>query len=310
MEHGNSSQADWREARVVAAFGRQFLLRNAAGDTRAARPLGRTQRLVCGDRVLCSVDSQHDELRIESHQSRSSSLWRSDTQGRSELVAANITLLVIVLAPEPKPDFFVIDRYLAAATCAPAHALLVSNKCDQPMAPEAEASLAELQSLGYATLQCSCTSTFGLATLMQRLAGQSALLVGQSGVGKSSLLAALLPESQQPTGELTRDLEGRHTTTATRLFTLPNGGELLDSPGVRDFAPALDQLDPAALGFLELQSLAPQCRFSDCRHLQEPQCAVRQAVELGSMSARRYESYRRLRRLHEALQQQLNRGRR
>jgi ribosome biogenesis GTPase len=306
----NSSPLDWNRARITAAFGRQFLVRNAAGATRTARPLGRAQRLVCGDRVVCSVDEQHDELRIESHLQRSSSLWRSDAQGRSELIAANITLLVVVLAPAPKPDFFVIDRYLAAAACAPAQALLVCNKCDQEQTDEAESLLGELRALGIETLQCSCRSGQGLAELRALLQPHCGLLVGQSGVGKSSLLAALVPESEQATAELTREQEGRHTTTATRLYALPDGGELLDSPGVRDFAPALDQLDAASLGFVELQTLAPACRFSDCRHLQEPHCAVRQAVDAGRMSARRYESYRRLRRQYDALHQSSNRGRR
>ena len=306
----NSSPQDWNRARITAAFGRQFLVRNATGSTRTARPLGRVQRLVCGDRVVCSVDEQHDELRIESHLQRSSSLWRSDAQGRSELIAANITLLVVVLAPAPKPDFFVIDRYLAAASCAPAQVLLVCNKCDQEQTHEAESLLDELRALGIVTLQCSCRSGQGLSELRAQLQPHCGLLVGQSGVGKSSLLAALVPASQQATAELTREQEGRHTTTATRLYALPDGGELLDSPGVRDFAPALDQLDAASVGFIELQTLAPACRFSDCRHLQEPHCAVRQAVDAGRMSARRYESYRRLRRQYDALRQSSNRSRR
>ncbi len=306
----SSSQSEWNQARITAAYGRQFLVRNAAGTTRMARPLGRTQRLVCGDHVVCTVDEQHDELRIESCLQRSSSLWRSDAQGRSELIAANITLLVVVLAPEPKPDFFVIDRYLAAASCAPAQVLLVCNKCDQTQTDEANALLNELRTLNIATLQCSCKSGQGLTELRAHLQQHCGLLVGQSGVGKSSLLAALVPESEQTTGELTREREGRHTTTATRLYPLPDGGELLDSPGVRDFAPALDQLDAASLGFVELRTLAPACRFNDCRHLQEPHCAVRQAVDTGGMSARRYESYRRLLRQYDTLQRSVNHGRR
>jgi ribosome biogenesis GTPase len=306
----SSSQSEWSQARIIAAYGRQFLVRNSAGTTRTARPLGRAQRLVCGDQVVCSVDAQHDELRIESHLQRTSSLWRSDAQGRGELIAANISLLVVVLAPAPKPDFFVIDRYLAAASCAPAQVLLVCNKCDQTLTDEAEVLIDELRALDLAILRCSCQSGQGLAELRAQLQPHCGLLVGQSGVGKSSLLAALVPDSQQATGELTRDREGRHTTTATRLYALPDGGELLDSPGVRDFAPALDQLDVASLGFVELRKLAGACRFSDCRHLQEPNCAVRPAVDTGGMSARRYESYRRLRRQYDALHQPSNRGRR
>jgi ribosome biogenesis GTPase len=109
----------------------------------------------------------------------------------------------------------------------------------------------------------------------------------------------LVPQSQARVGELMRDSAGRHTTTETTLHALPGGGELLDSPGVRDFAPAPDRLESRTLGFVEIASLTTTCRFSDCRHYDEPGCQVRAAVDSGAMSARRYESYRRLRRLHD-----------
>jgi ribosome biogenesis GTPase len=128
-----------------------------------------------------------------------------------------------------------------------------------------------------------------------------AALVGQSGVGKSSLVARLLPGEQVAIGELVRAEEGRHTTTAARLFDLPERRALIDSPGVRDFAPAIDNLEPHTLGFVEVEGLAAGCRFLDCRHMREPGCAVRAADEAGTFHPRRYESYRRLRRLHEAL---------
>ena len=126
------------------------------------------------------------------------------------------------------------------------------------------------------------------------------MLVGQSGVGKSSLLQPLVPHSDAAVGDLIRDDEGRHTTSTTRLYRLPGGGEIIDAPGVRDFAPAIDRLEPRALGFVDVESLASQCRFADCRHLREPGCAVRAALG-ATLSARRYESYRRLRRLYDRL---------
>ena len=111
----------------------------------------------------------------------------------------------------------------------------------------------------------------------------------------------LAPEADVEIGGLMREEEGRHTTTASRIYPLEGGGRLIDSPGVRDFAPAIDRLNPRHLGFVEVARLAPGCRFLDCRHMREPGCAVRQGIEAGSMDARRYESYRRLRRLAEAL---------
>jgi ribosome biogenesis GTPase len=134
------------------------------------------------------------------------------------------------------------------------------------------------------------------------------MLVGQSGVGKSSLLRALVPDCDAAIGGLMREAEGRHTTTTTRLYGLAGGGTLLDSPGVRDFAPSLALLEPRSLGFVELAALASHCRFADCRHLQEPNCAVRAAVDAGQLSARRYESYRRLRRLHDDQQKRTRSG--
>jgi ribosome biogenesis GTPase len=129
------------------------------------------------------------------------------------------------------------------------------------------------------------------------------VLVGQSGVGKSSLVNALLPgmQIQIETDSLMREEEGRHTTTASRSYPLESGGTLIDSPGVRDFAPAIEQLDSQTLGFPEVDRLANACRFQDCRHMQEPACAVIGAVESGTLSARRYESYRRLRRRYSDL---------
>jgi ribosome biogenesis GTPase / thiamine phosphate phosphatase len=138
--------------------------------------------------------------------------------------------------------------------------------------------------------------------LRSACAGDIAVFVGQSGVGKSSLIGRLVPEADIRTGDLMlRTQEGVHTTTASRLYDLAGGGHLIDSPGVRDFAPALSRLEPSSLGFLEVAQRAPQCRFDDCRHLREPACAVRAASESGAISARRYESYRRLRRLFETL---------
>jgi ribosome biogenesis GTPase len=156
--------------------------------------------------------------------------------------------------------------------------------------------------VGYTHLPVSVQTDAGMAELRAACAGDIAVFVGQSGVGKSSLISRLVPEADIRTGELMlRTQEGTHTTTASHLYDLAGGGHLIDSPGVRDFAPALSRLEPTSLGFLEVAQRAPHCRFDDCRHLKEPACAVRAASESGEISPRRYESYRRLRRLFETL---------
>jgi ribosome biogenesis GTPase len=288
------------EAEVIAAFGRHLLVRGDAGEMRA-RPSGRRLSIVCGDRVRCEVDRKHDEILISEVLPRRTLLARANTRGDSEPVVANITRLVVVVAPLPRPDYFVVDRYLCAATAAGISGAIAVNKSDLPADSGLAEDLAAYQAAGYPQLLCSATGGQGLEELRSLLSIGASVLVGQSGVGKSSLVRALLPEADVTTGELMREEEGRHTTTASRTYRLPGGGTLIDSPGVRDFAPAIEQLDEQTLGFPELDALSPDCRFQDCRHLQEPGCAVMAAVETHALSARRYESYRRLRRLYSDL---------
>lgn len=289
-------------ALVLVSHGARARLRLADGSEVPARATGRDLQFVCGDRVLCARDAQHGQWQIERLLPRAHALYRTNSRGRAELVAANLSLLVVVVAPHPPPDLFLVDRYLAAATCAGIEALLLGNKADQDYPSELRTGLEALAATGCATLTVSARSGAGLEALRARLAGQTVMFVGQSGVGKSSLLRMLVPGSDAPVGELLKSDEGRHTTSVSQLYALPGGGALIDSPGVRDFAPALESLDPRTLGFSEIAHHAPQCRFADCQHLREPQCAVIAAVAAGAIDARRYESYRRLRRLREQLQ--------
>ena len=288
--------------RVIAAFGRHLLVRTSAGLELRARPFGRALTIVCGDEVRCRVGEHREELHVTEVLPRRTALYRSNLRGAAEPVVANLTQLLVVLAPVPVPDFFVIDRYLAAAASAGIRATLVLNKCELPWPPELASELAAYAAVGYAQVAVSAKTDVGMESLRAACAGDVAAFVGQSGVGKSSLVSRLVPGAGIRTGELMlRTQEGTHTTTASHLYDLAGGGHLIDSPGVRDFAPALSRLEPTSLGFLEVAQRAPQCRFDDCRHLKEPACAVRAASESGQISPRRYESYRRLRRLFETL---------
>jgi ribosome biogenesis GTPase len=271
------------------------------GTESLARAAGRDLQVVCGDEVRCDRDAQHAQWLIQEVLPRRSALYRSNTRGRAELVAANLTTLVVVVAPQPQPDLFLVDRYLAAAASAGLNSLLLGNKADQPFDDDLQNELAALAATGCDTLMCSARTGAGLSAVRERLQQQCVMFVGQSGVGKSSLLRELVPGCDALVGEMLKSEEGRHTTSAAHLYQLPGGGTLIDSPGVRDFAPAADMLDARTMGFVDVARFAPQCRFADCRHLKEPQCAVREAVTAGGLSARRYESYRRLRRLRETL---------
>jgi len=287
---------------VVATFGRHMTVRDAAGRRLPARPFGRSLAVVCGDEVMCRPDPLHDELHVVEVLPRRSALYRANLRGGTEPVVANLTRLLVVLAPVPVPDPFVVDRFLAAAESAHVGTTLVVNKEELGVDDALAAELAAWEQAGYGAVRCSARTGSGTDALLAALPpGATAALVGQSGVGKSSLIARVLPEERLAVGELVREEAGRHTTTAARLFDLPDQRALIDSPGVRDFAPAIDSLDPRSLGFVEVERLSPGCRFLDCRHMREPGCAVRAALDAGSLHPRRYESYRRLRRLSEEL---------
>jgi ribosome biogenesis GTPase / thiamine phosphate phosphatase len=289
------------EARVTATFGRHLLVRDAAGKELKARPFGRGLTVVCGDNVRCRAGPHHDEIHVVEIIPRKTALYRSNVRGVTEPVVSNLSRLLVVLAPVPVPDLFVVDRYLAAAESVGIAGLLIVNKTELGIDADLGAQLEVFGAAGYRWVPCSVKTGEGIDTVLEICAGQDAALVGQSGVGKSSLVDRLIPGAEVEVGDLVREEEGRHTTTASRMFDLPRGGHLIDSPGVRDFAPAVDRLDARSLGFVEVDRLAPQCRFSDCRHMREPGCAVQAATETGVMSPRRYESYRRLRRLFEEL---------
>jgi ribosome biogenesis GTPase len=309
-DHPGGAADSRQHGLVLVSHGASARVRLDDGVEVLARAAGREQQFVCGDEVTCSCDSQHAQWQISEVRARRSALYRSNVRGRAELVAANLTLLVVVVAPRPEPDLYLVDRYLAAAASGGIGALLLANKADLEFTPLLRAEMAALAATGCTTLQCSAANGQGLDELRSRLRAATVMLVGQSGVGKSSLLRALVPGAQAAVGTLLKSDEGRHTTSTAQLYALPGGGALIDSPGVRDFAPAPEALDARTLGFAEVAALAPRCRFADCQHLQEPDCAVRAAVDAGTMSARRYESYRRLRRLREQLLARLPPGRR
>ncbi len=290
------------EAEIIAAFGRHLRVRDAAGCEFEARPHGRRLVLACGDRVLCRRDPQHAEVHVTDVLPRRTALWRSNLRGEAELVVANLSHLVAVIAPRPAPDYFVVDRYFAAAASSGIASVLVANKADLGHDTALRAELASYEAMGATTVACAAAAGEGVDALRGLLRSATAVLVGQSGVGKSSLVNALVPDAGVDTAELVRQTEeGRHTTTAAKLYDLPGGGRMIDSPGVRDFSPAIDHLEPGTLGYTDVAWLAPKCRFLDCRHMREPDCAVAAAAESGELPARRYESYRRMRRLFEQL---------
>jgi ribosome biogenesis GTPase len=284
---------------VLASFGRAVLLGTTEGLVRCSLR-SRKLRLVCGDRVTWSYPPSADGPSVDAIEPRRNLIERIDARGRPEPVAANIDRLAIVAAAEPKPDWFLVDRYWAGAELKDLAAMLIVNKSDLDSGA-LDTPLEEYRRLGLPCVAVSCETGAGLAELSALLAGAVTLLVGQSGVGKSSLVNRLAPEAQAETAELTRDAEGRHTTTTARWYPLDGTSAIVDAPGVRDFAPPASLARAAERGFVEIRERSVQCRFKDCRHMEEPGCAVRTAVTQQQILPRRYESYRRLFRLYEKL---------
>ncbi len=284
---------------VLASYGRGVLVQ-ADGAALHCALSGRKQRVVCGDRVAWGYPPAADGPSIQSVEPRRNLIERIDARGRAEPVASNIDRLAIVVAAEPAPDWFLVDRYWAGAVLKDLDGLLIVNKLDLGT----ETIQAELKT--YRDLQLNCAEVSsqtgaGISGLEGLLAQGVTLLVGQSGVGKSSLVNALAPAAAAQTAELTREDEGRHTTTTARWYALGTGAAIIDAPGVRDFAPPASLVRAAERGFREIHQMGANCRFKDCRHMEEPGCAVRTAVIALQIAPRRYESYRRLFRLYEKL---------
>jgi ribosome biogenesis GTPase / thiamine phosphate phosphatase len=291
------------EGLVVAGHGRQLAVEDDARTRHTCRLHGRGLNVVCGDRVGFAYATPGDsQATVYELRPRRSLLERLTALGRREPVVANLSQIVVVIAVQPRPDWSVVDRYLAGAEWAGLRAAIALNKCDLRTASldELGAELAGFAALGYPVLDASTRGPPGLAALAGTLRGEASVLVGQSGTGKSSLLNALVPAARAVTQEISAaTAAGRHTTTTSALHHLDGGGELIDSPGVRDYAPPLPALSDVGQGFREIAALAPNCRFKDCRHVAEPGCAVRSALASRAEMARRYESYRRLLELTE-----------
>lgn len=287
-------------AQVTATFSRRMRIRLTDGTDTEARIKGKRQRPVCGDTVHVETISGETDWLITGIGERRNALTRPNRRGETEVLAANIDKLCAVAAPAPRPDWYIIDRYLGAAELMGATGIVILNKSDLLGPPgvrgnDTESILDDYRRIGYTVIECSAEAGAGLEDLLDALSGATSILVGQSGVGKSSLINRLLDAEAMRTGELSgKSLEGRHTTVNSVMLDLPGGGAVIDSPGVRDYAPAVDAQANVATGFREIRDAALDCRFANCQHMKEPGCAVKAAVAAGAVSERRYESYRRL----------------
>jgi ribosome biogenesis GTPase len=280
------------KGRIVAAFGRQYLVRLTDESFLPCLTRGKKSDVVCGDNVdvLRSGDNQGVIERIGP---RSSLLHRSDAF-RSKLIAANVSQIIIVVAAEPSFSDEVVTRCLIAAFDQNLSVLIVLNKCDLPVpAAAARLQLEPYRAIGYNVLTLSALQD--VTTLRPFLQGHTSVLVGQSGMGKSTLINALLPDAQAATREISTVLDsGKHTTTHAKLYKLDDHSSLIDCPGVQAFGLHHLTLGRIEQGFIEFDNYLGQCRFRDCHHQHEPGCALLEAVAKGEISARRLELFQQI----------------
>ncbi|NUP99208.1 MAG: ribosome small subunit-dependent GTPase A [Armatimonadetes bacterium] len=257
---------------------------------------GRLEQLAVGDEVTCrrSLDEPERGV-IETVLPRRSQLGRGRPGKPPQIIAANLDqVMVVVAVAEPDLSLHAVDRFLAIAATASLPATIVLNKHDLEPTGEIAALVAEIyEPLGVVVLATSIVSGQGLESFAAALTGRVSVVIGPSGAGKSSLLNAVNPGYQLRTGEVMSIGKGRHTTTSSRLLPLDRGGYVADTPGIKTLQLIDGAVEPAGLQdlFPEIGSRSEGCRFADCTHRAEPDCAVQEAVELGEVAPSRYDSY-------------------
>ena len=271
----NVSNRDLLTAQITASFGRRYIVRTPDGKTYEATTRKKRIDFACGDQVHINHINQQQVV-IEDYLPRSSLLYRQDST-RSKLIAANVTLMLIVLAAVPTPSEMLLQRALLAAGAAQIQPLIVLNKADLPENDIWLQKISFYQGLGYELINISALRD--VKKLRNRLQGECAILLGQSGMGKSTLTNALLGNVQARVGEISTALDsGRHTTTHAQLYDLDKNSQLIDSPGLQAFGLHHLQIANLLSYFPDMCSYIGKCRFHNCSHRQEPGCALKQAV--------------------------------
>ncbi len=255
--------------------------------------------MVCGDRVIWQAAlADNNEGVIIAREERLSLLQKPGFGGKLKPMAANIDQIIIVSAVQPEPKPYLIDRYLIAAENLPATPIILLNKidlADNKNIDSIKTIVKDYQNIGYKVITSSNISNHGFDELLMALQEHTSIFVGLSGVGKSSLINHLMPELNIRVGELSEASgEGTHTTTSSMLYSLPDGGILIDSPGVRDFGLWNTSSDDIIHGFIELREYIGHCKFSNCSHLHEPGCAIQQALKDKKITTMRFNNYQKI----------------
>jgi len=285
----------------LVSYGGQGVVMLDDGSRKPCKFRRKVGRPYCGDRVMVAR-ADDDSLVVDTILPRKNYFVRTDDRLRQHIIGANLDQALIVIAPRPLPSLDLVQRYLLAVPSLGIKPLIVYNKTDLEVPANETANgavvlahMPDYEALGYHVIRTSCKAAPGIAGLRSVLKDLTSILVGQSGVGKSSLINQLIPDLDIQTGKLSSATgKGAHTTTTTKVYELTDGGYLIDSPGVWEYGIWKLENDQLAAGFIEFDAWLGQCRFNNCLHASEPGCAIKQAVEKGLIMDWRYRSYLRL----------------
>ena len=284
---------------VITHYGQTLLIEDQQGELYRCVARQNLGPIVCGDQVIWqAAQGSEKEGVIVALRERASLLQKPGFGGNLKPMAANIDQIIIVSAVEPPPNPYLIDRYLVAAENLPATPIILFNKIDllnKDNREKIQQLVKSYESIGYGVIRASRVKDEGFDRLLDSLQSHTSIFVGLSGVGKSSLINHLIPELDIRVGELSAASgEGRHTTTSSTLYRLPAGGRLIDSPGVRDFGLWNTSAEEILHGFIELREYIGHCKFSNCSHQHEPDCAIQQALSEQKISPQRFNSYQKM----------------
>ena len=276
---------------VVAAYGKRFQVELPDKKRISCVTRGKKTDLACGDIVTIELTDKHEGV-IETTLARKTLLYRSNAF-KSKILAANVSQIIIVLATQPSFYEALLNRCLIAAEAANIKPLIVLNKCDLADDNNAKQKLALYTSLGYQVLTLSAKED--ISSLKPYLQDEASILVGQSGMGKSTIINSLLPDEDVRTREVSHTLDsGKHTTTAAHLYHIDAHSQLIDSPGLQEFGLHHLSTDELEHAFIEFRPYLGKCRFNNCKHLQEPECAIKDAVTSGHITSERLAIYQML----------------
>ena len=284
------------EAQIVSTYSRRMLVRTGRNDLLTANIQGKLLKPVCGDIVEIEKRNNEPDFIITKILPRKNSLVRKNKYENKEILASNLSEIVVVIGKPPSPDWFLVDRYIGSAEKIKIDASIICNKSDLNWIDKTiRSNLTVYSKIGYKIIECSATQDKNLTEIKDYLSNKTTILVGQSGVGKSSIINSLSEYSNLKTQSISlAKKEGKHTTVNSNMIDLPNDGYVIDSPGVRDYLPDFNHENEASISFKEIHNVGLKCKYNDCMHIKEQECTVKSSVSEGKINERRYDSYKRL----------------